>query len=179
MRAPAKRRRSGAFIAPLLLLLLAGAAESSAQIESCTRLSDDRERLACFDREVAAQMARESRSSGTTSAAGTTAAPQTLPPKLTEEQKMGLSPARVEQLEKPPGAAPPPKELTVTIRSVAVDGNAHQVFTLTNGQIWRQVELDSGFIVHPEDRVVISRGVGGSYFMSFGKHHNTRVSRLH
>ena len=173
-RALANRRRSVAFIA---LLLLAAAAESSAQIESCTRLSDDRERLACFDREVAAQMARKS--AGVKAAPAATAAPETPPPKLTDEQKMGLSPARVEQLEKPPGAAAPPKELTVTIRSVAVDGNAHQVFTLTNGQIWRQVELDSAFIVHPEDRVIISRGVGGSYFMSFGKHRSTRVSRLH
>lgn len=174
-RALANHRRSAAFVA---LLLLAAGAESSAQIESCTRLSDDRERLACFDREAAAQMAREGRSPGTAAPVTPTAASEALPPKLTEEQKMGLSPARVGQLENPRGAAVPPKELTVTIRGVAVDGNAHQVFTLTNGQIWRQVELDTAFIVHPEDRVVISRGVGGSYFMSFGKHRSTRVSRL-
>jgi hypothetical protein len=90
---------------------------------------------------------------------------------------MGLSPARIEQLERTPGSAPPPKELTVTIQSIALDGNGHQVFTLSNGQIWRQVESDA-FIVHPADSVVISRGVSGSYFMSFGKHRNTRVSRL-
>jgi hypothetical protein len=176
-RALANRRPSLAFVA---LLALAGAAESSAQIESCTRLSDDRERLACFDREMAAQMARQGRTEGTKAAVATTATkPETGSPKLTEEQKMGLSSARIEQLEKPPGSAPPPKELTVTIQSIARDGSARQVFTLTNGQIWRQVEVDASFAVHAGDSVVISRAMLGSYIMSFGKHLNTRVSRVH
>lgn len=178
-RALANHRPSLAFVA---LLVLAGAAPSSAQVESCTRLSDDHERLACFDREVAAQMAREGHSpGGQTPAATATAAtkPGTESPKLTDEQKLGLSPARIEKLEKPPGAAPPPSELAVTIQSVALDGRAHQVFTLTNGQIWRQVEVDATFAVHTGDSVVISRAILGSYIMSFGKHLNTRVSRVH
>lgn len=181
-RALANHRPSLAFVA---LLALAGAAPSGAQVETCTHLSNDHERLACFDREVAAQMAREGHSPGsqtpaaTATTASTATKPETESPKLTEEQKLGLSPARIEKLEKPPGAAPPPSELAVTIQSVARDGRAHQVFTLTNGQIWRQVEVDATFAVHAGDSVVISRAILGSYIMSFGKHLNTRVSRVH
>lgn len=163
---------------PLTLL-----AESNSAIEACTQLSDDQARLACFDREVAAQKAREGRHSQPSAAAPAHAvaapAPAAAAPQLTEEQKMGLTPARIQQLEKPPGAPPPLKELTVSVQSISVDGNGHQVFTLDNGQIWRQVELDGSFSVRPGDSVLISRGVSNSYFMSFGKHRNTRVSRVH
>jgi len=191
----ANRLRYAALVA---LLPLAARAESEAGIEACTKLSDDSARLACFDREVATQRASEARQSAAKpapaaapavpappalSAAPAAAAPPVPAaapsPKLTEEQKMGLTPARIEQLEKPPGAPPPPKEITATIQSVALDGNGHQVFTLASGQIWRQVELDANFSVQPGARVVISRAMLGSYFMSFGQHRNTRVTRLH
>jgi hypothetical protein len=150
-------------------------ADPFSAIEACTKLSDDQARLACFDREVAAHQAREMRHPPAPAAAPAAAAKA---PQLSEEQKMGLTPGRIQQLEKPPGAPPPLKELTVTIQSISVDGNGHQVFTLGNGQIWRQVELDGSFSVRPGDSVVISRGVSNSFFMSFGKHRNTRVSRV-
>lgn len=158
-------------------LPLTALAQRNAAIEACTRLSDDQARLACFDREVKAQMAREAAHPASPAAAPVP--PPPAPTQLTEEQKMGLTLGRIQQLEKPPGAPPELKELTVAIKSVSVDGNGKQVFGLDNGQIWRQVELDQHFSVKPGDSVVISRGVAGSYFMSYGKHRNTRVSRIH
>ena len=143
---------------------------------ACTTIPDDRARLACFDREVAGQLARkEPHTVAGPTAAATPVAP---PPPLSEEQKMGLTPGRIAQLEKPPSAPPPPEQVTVTIQRIAVNGDGRQVFELATGQIWRQVEPDARFLVHPGDSVVISRGVADSYFMSFGKHRNTRVSRV-
>lgn len=157
------------------------AAASNAALEACTKLTDDGARLACFDREVAALMARQ-HAAGAPAAAANAAAPAaaTPPPRaLTEEQKMGLPSGRILQLERPASAPPPPSSMTVAIKSISVDGNNHQVFTLENGQIWRQVELDAHFSVKPGDSITISRGVMDSYFMSLGKHRNTRVSRIH
>jgi len=109
------------------------------------------------------------------------AAPAAVPPprQLSEEQKMGLTPGRIQQLERPASAPPPPSTMTVVIQNISVDGNGHQVFSLENGQIWRQVELDTHFSVKPGDNITISKGALGSYFMSLGKHRNTRVSRIH
>jgi hypothetical protein len=159
-----------------LCFALGARAESLTAIEACTKLSDDRARLACFDREVGAEMGHRASDSAP---ASTSVAPVAPAPRLTEEQKLGLSPGRIVQLERPASAPPPLKELTVTIQSLSTDANGHQVFTLQNGQVWRQVELDEAFFVHAGDAVTISRGALGSYFMSFGTHRNTRVTRLH
>jgi hypothetical protein len=151
----------------LTLLPLGASAQSMAAIEACTKLSDDTARLACFDREVAAHVAREH---------SVTAAPAPAT-KLTEEQKLGLTPGRIQQLERPAGAPPPLQELEAKIESLYVDANGHQVIRLENGQVWRQVETHA-FDVRPGATVTISRGVSGSYFMLFGTHRSARVSRV-
>ena len=151
-------------------------AASNAALYACTRIADDSPRLVCFDREVAAMMAREHAAGAAPAAAAT--APAAAPKPLTAEQQMGLTPGRIQQLERPANAPPPLDTLTVAIQSITVDGNGHQVFTLQNGQVWRQVELDTRFSVNVGDSITISHGASGSYFMSFGKHRNTRVSRV-
>jgi hypothetical protein len=173
----------------LTVLLLAPAcalAAGNAALEACTRLTEDSARLACFDREVPAMIAREHPTPrGSAASAGApasaSAAPGGVAPAgqpLTDEQKMGLTPGRIQQLERPADAPPPPATMTIAIQSLSSDGNGHQVFVLENGQVWRQVEMDTQFRVKEGDSVTISRGVSGSYFMSFGKHRNTRVSRV-
>lgn len=168
-----------ACVALAALLPLSAVAASNAALEACTKLTDASARLACFDREVAALMTREQKAN--TAAPGAAAAKTAVPPprQLTEEQKMGLTPERIQQLERPATAPPPPSTMTAAIQGISVDGNGHQVFTLENGQIWRQVEVDSHFSVKPGDSITISKGALGSYFMSLGKHRNTRVSRVH
>jgi hypothetical protein len=158
-------------------------AASTAAIESCTKLSDDKERLACFDKEVAAQIARESH--GAAGAASVTPATSTptasgaaKPPKLTEEQKMGFGAEKVQKLEAPADAPAPLKTLTTTIQAIATNANGRQVFTLENGQVWRQVELDPKFTVHPGDTVKIEHGALGSFWMSPNTHSHTHVTRV-
>jgi hypothetical protein len=171
-----------AYLVLAMLLPLPVLAASTAALEACTKITDGSARLACLDREVAALLAREHAptaaavppAAATVPAAAAAAAPGA----LTEEQKMGLTPGRIQQIERPPSAPPPLQTLTVAIKDMSVDANGHQVFTLENGQVWRQVELDTRFSVHVGDSIEISRGASGSYFMSLGKHINTRVSRM-
>ena len=156
-----------------MLTPLSVSAQSTAAIEACTRLTEDGARLACFDREVAAHMAR----ARSAAAVGAPAAASAAATKLTEEQKLGLTPGRIQQLERPRNAPPPLQELEARIESLYVDPNGHQVIRLENGQVWRQVET-SEFSVHPGDSVKISKGLSGSYFMLFGSHRSARVSRV-
>ena len=159
-----------------MLLPLPVLAATTSALEACTKVTDDSARLACFDREAAALISRGHAPAA--AAASVAAAPAASPAPLTEEQKMGLSSARIEQLQRPPSAPPPIQTLTVAITGVSADGNGHQLFTLENGQVWRQVELDTHFSAKPGDSITISRGISGSYFLSLGKHSNTRVSRV-
>jgi hypothetical protein len=165
------------------LLPLPALAASTAPLEACTKITDNGARLTCLDREVAALLAREHAATAAAAAvpvspAVSGAAAPAPGPQLTEEQKMGLTPGRIQQIERPASAPPPLQTLTVPISAISVDGNGHQVITLENGQVWRQVELDTRFSVHVGDSITVSRGASGSYFMSLGKHINTRVSRI-
>jgi hypothetical protein len=159
-------------------------AASTVAIESCTKLSDAKERLACFDKEVAAQIARESHgaadvASVTPTKSAPTASGAAKPPKLTEEQKMGFDAGKVQKLEAPADAPAPLKTLTTKIQGVATNANGREIFTLENGQVWRQVELDPKFNVHPGDTVQIERGAFGSFWLSANVHSHTHVTRVH
>jgi hypothetical protein len=95
---------------------------------------------------------------------------------LTPEQRMGLTPGKIVKLQGS-ARAPELKELTAKIQAVVLNSAGREVFTLDNGQVWRQVEPDSSFTVPPGSTVRITRGALGSYFMSVGEHLSTRVSR--
>ena len=88
---------------------------------------------------------------------------------------MGLPPGKVLQLQG--STTRDLKEMTAKIRYVSAHADGRGWFTLENGQVWRQVELDPSFRVRPGDTVRITRGLFGSYFMSLNTHTNTRVSR--
>jgi hypothetical protein len=175
--------------------------------ESCGPITDDKERLACFDRELALQKERQQ-----------TVAPAALAPAAAPVVAAGVAPvgapaaapvaaAGVAPFTAPVVArsTPPPAELTpeqamgltpgkilqiqggtsatklnklsVKIEGVSTNSSGREVFRLENGQVWSQVEPDSNFKVQPGDTVVITRGALDSFFMSANTHMNTRVRR--
>ena len=191
--------RSGPLVAAAALA--AGAALAAAQsppaaLQACTRISQDSERLACFDREVAALSGHAATKApvggaaanpaaaapATTAAAdahtggagaGTAAAP------LTPEQKLGLSGEGVRTLEARQGIKTEKvKGLTAHITSVSRNASGRLVLTLDNGQVWRQAESRSTFEAGPGDVATISPGALGSFFLATNSHNWTRVERI-
>lgn len=198
---------SALLLGALLLKTAWAAAPAASGIEACAQISDDKERLACFDREAALQ--KKGRQTGlpevtappaqpaVTAPAASPAvtaptaqpavtaptappvvsAPTQSAPNLSPEQRMGLTPGKILKLQGATGHGAL-KELTAKIQGVSTNASGRGVFTLDNGQIWRQVEPDPHFTVGPGDAVRITAGLLGSFFMSSGSHMNTRVTRI-
>jgi hypothetical protein len=176
-------RKAMALIAALVLGHAWAATQTAPTgFESCGQVSDDKERLACFDRELALQKERKQTavpaSATVPSSAGAPVAAHNPPPlpELTPEQAMGLTPAKILELQGGPSATKLNK-LSAKIEGVWVNSAKREVFKLENGQVWSQVEPDLDFTVQPGDTVVITRGALDSFFMSANTHMNTRVRR--
>ncbi len=187
-------------------------AQTPAALDACAKLSDDKARLACFDRTVAAAKSTVGAAAPTASAAApagvapvaaapvvsapaaapaSTALPPAAPPNgaapaqspaapLTPEQKFGLSEHRVQQLENH-GASPAPTApagVAAHIDSVTQNQTGRDVYTLDNGQVWRQLEPNPSFLVHPGQAVSIGTGALGSFWLSVSPRMRTRVTRL-
>jgi len=116
---------------------------------------------------------------GVAAAAAAAGAPGSAGVPLTPEQKMGLSPDGVHKLEAKQGVkSTEAKSLSAHITSVSRSAAGRQVFTLDNGQVWRQAETRSGFEVAPGDAVTVSSGAMGSFWLATSKHNWTRVERI-
>jgi hypothetical protein len=176
-----------------------------APLQSCAAITQDSERLACFDRETAAaRRAASAAPAPATAGAGASAqpaqnsagaavatakpaaaaadaapAPTGAAPPLSPEQKLGLSPEGLRKLEAKQGVKPPEvKGLTAHISSVSRGASGRMVFALDNGQTWRQAETRSSFEAAPGDIATISSGALGSFFLATGKHNWIRVERI-
>src|SRR5690242_8175145 len=158
-------------------------------LDSCPKIADDQERLACFDREFALLAQRKPAvtagsaaaimpSTSNASAAAKPAAPgASASSELTPEQAVGLPPGKILKLQKSPTGTEI-KALDARIERVSVNSGGRGVFKLDNGQVWQQVESDPKFEVHPGDPVHLSKALLGSFFMSASKKMSTRVVRL-
>jgi hypothetical protein len=188
--------RIRAALAAILVIGPAWAATPAiTDFQSCTKVADDKARLACFDRTAAQAQQADARSGGPASTASTGAPGATIGAaaaasggsiaavgaKLTPEQKIGLPRGTVDKLEAAPGSAPEPQleNFEARIRSVSIGAGGREVFALENDQVWRQSETKPDFAVHPGDTVRISRGALGSFWLSANVHSATRVSRIH
>ena len=175
-------RKARLLCGALVLANAWAAAPSPAGIESCPQISDDKQRLACFDRESAPQKQRAQATSPPPASLAAPAAAATVPAaaatQLTPEQRVGLTSGQILQRQSPP-SAPDLKELTAKVQEVSANSTGRGLFTLENGQVWRQVEADPNFSVKPGDTVRITKALLGSYFMSVNAHMSTRVTRTH
>jgi len=211
---PAVRR----FLAALAALCAAAGLTAQplpAPLQRCVAITQDSERLACFDRETAAarraasaaaapatagasapvtagasantQPAQNSAGAAVATAppakpaadAAAVTGPGSAAPPLSPEQKLGLTPEGLRKLEAKQGVKPPEvKGLTAHISSVSRGAAGRMVFTLDNGQSWRQAETRSSFEAAPGDIATISSGALGSFFLATGKHNWTRVERI-
>jgi hypothetical protein len=172
------------------LLLFAACTRVDAQalpgtLHACRSITSNKERLACFDREVAkleaatepkdaAPASIQSKPGVQASAAGKPNTP------LAPEQTFGLTGDQIVKLEARQEGAPRAqlKNLTAQVASVSHNSSGHWVVTLNNGQVWRQTETRSDFEVSPGASVKISPGAMGSFFLQTNPHNWTRVERV-
>jgi hypothetical protein len=186
----------------------AGAQAVPGSLHDCMSITSDKQRLACFDREMAKLDSTETKHGAPASGDGktnaqastgnptsddgktntqtstgnpTSGAKATAPSaaSLTPERTFGLSGDQILQLEARQGGTPPAKlkSLTAQIASVSHNAEGRWVFTLDNGQVWRQTETRS-FEASPGAAVRISSGAMGSFWIETSKHNWTRVERV-
>lgn len=169
----AAKARVAAAICCGAVSLSAGAAAPLAGLLACRDLADSAARLACFDRESAALAA------ATTVAGAPAAAVRPAPSVLDAQQQFGLRESQVAEREVAAGArAGAVARIEAQIASLTATGDGRLLFTLDNGQVWRQLSREGDMLARAGDRVTITRGVFSSYWLELPSQRGCKVTRL-
>jgi len=179
---PARRRAKREFsmqirVLAFISIFVAGAAhanptaDASAEIAKCAGITDSAARLRCFD-------AAALRANGAPAAQPAREAP--------DRDGSGFSPpqavTRVEDFGKPP---PPPKitKITATVVELARTARGRSIFTLDNGQVWRQLDGDDADVQDPYPgktmKITIERAFLANFNLTIdGRNGSIRVRRV-
>lgn len=138
-------------------------------LTQCRALADDKARLACFDREVAALETKlESKEVAVVDRADV---------RKTRRSLFGIALPSIKLFDN--DDEPEIKEINAVIRSVSRDGEGHLVFTLEDGATWAQTDdFPLGSAVKPGSKVTLKRGTFGSFFADFEKTVPVRAKRI-
>jgi hypothetical protein len=136
-----------ALVATSFLFTSAGSAQTAVPgpIEACAALSRDSERLACFDKAVAAL--RAGQGTDNISAENMFGA--------THETVTGSAPGAVKREEL--------KEISGTVTSLRRADDGKLVLELDNGQVWRQQDSDVRMMVAVGDKLTVVRASLGTF----------------
>lgn len=125
-------------------------------IYACTQISDAADRLACFDREVGAVKSKQ--------AEGAFTAIDTKTAETLQRESFGFSIPSLPRLKLPGGGSGALPEQVMTVAGVLSGGPLR--ITMTNGQVWRQVDADRNRGIKPGAEVVIQRAAFGSFLLT-------------
>jgi hypothetical protein len=144
---------------------LASGAESGAiPTHACARLQDRNQRLDCYD-------AAFGRPSGE-------ASPRAEPAvAASAEANFGLTQEQIDSKE-PGGGSAKSDRITSAVVALTRDRDDRFTVTLQNGQVWVQIETQSGATPAIGDPVTIRRAAMGSYLLVTPRGVATRVKRL-
>lgn len=134
---------------------LAGASSPTDSFMACAAEKDDGRRLACFDAAVA--------KARTQPAPPTEAVAVAAVPTLTKEEKFGL---RGDLKQEKAKQAPELVELeavTGKVTKIAAKPHGQLIVTLDNGQVWYEIQANTGLRVKVGDQVTVKSGALGSY----------------
>lgn len=145
----------------------ATASATTAEFLNCAAEKDDARRLACFD--AAVDRAR-------TAPANPAPAPVAAP--LSQEEKFGLrGELKQEKAQKVPELQEL-EQLQAQVTKVSTKPHGELVVTLENGQVWTEIQTNSGARVKAGDRVAIKPGALGSFLLVAPNGRSTRVTRV-
>jgi hypothetical protein len=161
--------------AALLLMTPAAFATSvdlKTQLQSCQQISDEEQRLSCFD-QIVAQLNIRSEAIPVAEPSGnlTTLAP-TRVAETTAVTHQAAATTAVETQQsvkdefglKKPDPVDELQEISSVVKSTALDKRKKLLITLENGQQWQQI--DQGYIrIKAGDRCMVKRGAIGSYLL--------------
>jgi hypothetical protein len=134
---------------------LAGAASPTAAFMACAGEKDDARRLACFDAAVA-----EARTQPAPPAAAVAVAAA---PTLTKEEKFGLRGDLKQEKAKQAPELVELESVTGKVTKLAAKPHGQLIVTLDNGQVWYEIQANTGLRVKVGDQVTIKSGALGSY----------------
>jgi hypothetical protein len=145
----------------------ATAPATTAEFLACAAEKDDARRLACFD--AAVDRAR---------AAPANPAPAVVAAPLSQEEKFGLrGELKQEKAQKVPELQEL-EQLQAQVTKVSTKPHGELVVTLENGQVWTEIQTNSGARVKAGDRVAIKPGALGSFLLVAPNGRSTRVTRV-
>lgn len=145
----------------------AAAPATTADFLACAAEKDDARRLACFDAAV-----DRTRTAPANSAPAVVAAP------LSQEEKFGLrGELKQEKAQKVPELQEL-EQLQAQVTKVSTKPHGELVVTLENGQVWTEIQTNSGARVKAGDRVAIKAGALGSFLLVAPNGRSTRVTRV-
>ena len=149
---------------------------------ACRRIPHSAARLACFDRQsalLAGMLAKRPVPGSAERPAASVASAASTDPDLSPGRTFGLAPAQIEAREAV--VVKLPQQLNrITSRIVALERTAdgREIFTLSNHQVWAQLNAGGGLFARVGDVVTISRGWLGSYLLSLPSRRSCKVTRI-
>jgi hypothetical protein len=150
---------------------VAATEDPGASLRVCRAERDDAKRLACYDREIDR--------TGQRPVAGETTPATPAAPAPTPEERFGRAGAMTrEEADRKEQESRELSELNATVTEIWTRADGLMVFTLDNGQIWKQIRPDSMFRLKAGEKVKIQPAALGSFLLSGPSKRSTRVSRV-
>ena len=135
------------------------AADLPESIARCADISDNLERLTCYDRQNPPR--RGSASAAPANPAADFGANQEV------IRKRGDT-----------ASAKGPERITAKVAKVSASATGDTLVELDNGQVWQQVQQRIETIATPGEEITLTRGAFGSYFLISKSRLSTRVKRV-
>lgn len=148
-------------------------AAAPADFLACAAERDDARRLACFDAAVTQAKAQPAASQATPPPPAAAA-----PILLSKEEKFGLRGDLKEEKAKQAPELAELKELQAKVTKVANKPYGELVLTLDNGQVWYEIQANTGVRVKVGDAVVIKAGALNSFILVAPNGRSSKVTRV-
>ena len=167
--------RQGIFHAALAAVLLAsgGAAAQIESFKACASIGDGAKRLACYDSALAATDSQAAARLAEQRRAAEVAAAKAAEEAKARKEQERLAAFGAQGLQNSStGDEEAVTQISATIAEMG-QGMTGSVFTLDNGQVWRQTETRTLPPIRVGDAVTIRKGVIGGYRMTFERQQRT------